>query len=238
MLLNQHLHYFNKLLQRLPKAELQHLSQFLEPVALDAGEQLAEADRPIEYVYFPESGVASIVSRTPEGHEAEAGLFGREGFGPVAPALGVDSAPLNVFVQIAGDGHRLHIEAFREHMAASPGLAQMLRSFAHVMSVQIACTALSNAVHQVDARLARLLLMCHDRGTGDEIVLTHEGLSLILAVRRPSVTTALHILEGHHFITAQRGHITIRNRDKLEEYAADTYGQPESEYRRLLGPMR
>ncbi|MHA6299284.1 Crp/Fnr family transcriptional regulator [Devosia sp. CAU 1758] len=234
----QNLQYANKLLQSLPEADLRHLSPFLEPVSLDKDKQLALANQPIEHVYFPESGVGSIVAGTPEGHEAEAGLFGREGFGPISPALGIDRSPFDVFVQIPGEGYRLPITVFNEHMLANADIAQKLRAFAHVMNVQMTCTGLSNAVHQVDERLARWLLMCHDRGDGDEIVLTHEFLSLMLAVRRPSVTTALHTLEGNHFITAQRGHITMRNRDKLEEFAVDTYGKPESEYRRLLGPMR
>lgn len=228
-------HYSNKLLQSLSKSELGHLGKLLEAVTLDRDRQLATANRPIEHVFFPESGVASIVARTPEGHEAEAGLFGREGFGP---AIGIDSTPFDVFIQIPGEGYRLPVAALRECIKASPDLAQKLLFFAHVMNVQMTCTGLSNAVHQVDERLARWLLMCHDRGDGDEIVLTHEFMSMMLAVRRPSVTSALHILEGNHFITAQRGHITMRNRDKLDELAVDTYGKPESENRRLLGPMR
>lgn len=103
--------------------------------------------------------------------------------------------------------------------------------------MQTSYTALSNAVHPVDERLARWLLMCHDRVDGDELALTHEFLSLMLAVRRPSVTTALHVLEGNRFITAERGYITIRDRRRLEEFAGDAYGRPEAEYKRLIGPM-
>jgi CRP-like cAMP-binding protein len=109
--------------------------------------------------------------------------------------------------------------------------------FAQVQGVQTAFTALSNAVHPINERLARWLLMCHDRHDSDEIPLTHEFLSLMLAVRRPSVTTALHVLEGNRFIRAERGHVTIRNRTALEEFAGDGYGKPEAEYRRLIGPM-
>jgi CRP-like cAMP-binding protein len=86
----------------------------------------------------------------------------------------------------------------------------------------------------VSERLARWLLMCHDRVQGNEIELTHEFLSLMLAVRRPSITTSLHILEGNGFIKAERGNITIRNRAALEEFAHDAYGKPEMAYRRLM----
>jgi hypothetical protein len=110
-----------------------------------------------------------------------------------------------------------------------------MRNFCYLVGVQAAYTALSNAVHQVDERLARWLLMCHDRTATDEISLTHEFLSLMLAVRRPSVTTAIHMLEGNRFISAERGFITIRDREGLEEFAADAYGGPEREYETILG---
>jgi hypothetical protein len=80
--------------------------------------------------------------------------------------------------------------------------------------------------------------MCHDRTEGDEIALTHEFLSVMLAVRRPSVTDALHVLEGRRFIKAERALITVRNRAALEAYAHDAYGVPEREYQRLIGPMK
>lgn len=101
-------------------------------------------------------------------------------------------------------------------------------------SVQLAHTAVSNAVHDVDERLARWLLMCHDRVPANEIGITHESISIMLSVRRATVTTSLHTLESNGFIRAQRGMITIRNRSALEEFAHDAYGRPEAEYRRLM----
>jgi CRP-like cAMP-binding protein len=94
---------------------------------------------------------------------------------------------------------------------------------------------LSNAVHSVDERLAKWLLMAHDRVIGDEFSLTHDYIAIMLAVRRPSVTTSLHVLEGNGFIRSERKLITIRNRAALEEFARDAYGRPEQEYRRLFG---
>jgi CRP-like cAMP-binding protein len=107
--------------------------------------------------------------------------------------------------------------------------------FAHAMTVQAHYTGLSNAVHPIDERLARWLLMCDDRTDGGKLELTHDFLSIMLAVRRPSVTTALHVLEGNGFIRSERGCIIIRNRRALEEFAGDAYGKPEAEYRRLMG---
>lgn len=103
--------------------------------------------------------------------------------------------------------------------------------------VQTSYTALSNAVHPIAERLARWLLMSDDRLDGD-LPLTHEFLSIMLAVRRPSVTTALHVLEGNGFIRAARGSIVVRDRAALEEFAGDAYGVPEAEYERLIGPLR
>ncbi len=110
--------------------------------------------------------------------------------------------------------------------------------YALTLGEQIAYTALSNAVHPIDERLARWLLMCHDRSDSDDLALTHEYMSIMLTVRRPSVTSSLHVLEGNGFIRSERGYVTIRNRKALEEFAGDAYGKPEAVYRRLIGPMR
>ena len=114
----------------------------------------------------------------------------------------------------------------------------LLLRFVQALSTQTAFTALSNAVHQIDERLARWILMCDDRLDGADMPLTHEFMSIMLAVRRPSVTTALHILEGNRLIRAERGCIVVRDRAGLEEFAGDSYGVPEREYERLIGPLR
>ncbi|GJE04672.1 hypothetical protein GMJLKIPL_6637 [Methylobacterium isbiliense] len=122
-------------------------------------------------------------------------------------------------------------------MEESASLHNLLLRFAQVQGLQSNYTALSNAVHQINERLARWLLMCHDRSPSNEMALTHDYLALMLAVRRPSVTTTLHVLEGNGFIRTERGLITIRDRRGLEEFAQDAYGRPEAEYRRLIGPL-
>ena len=227
----------NRLLALMPAEDFQRLVPSLEPIALGKGHVIVEADALIERVYFPESGVFSIVAASPEGHEIEAGLFGRDGLGPVSAVMGSDRSPHRVFVQVKDDAFHMPLSTLVKAMDESAPLRNLLLRFAQVMNTQTAFTALSNAVHPVDERLARWLLMCHDRHTGDEIPLTHEFLSLMLAVRRPSVTTSLHVLEGNGFIRNERRYITIRNRQALEEFAGDAYGKPEAEYRRLIGPM-
>ncbi len=129
-------------------------------------------------------------------------------------------------------------EAFVQLLAECPALRLLVGRFALTLGEQATYTALSNAVHQVDERLARWLLMCHDRSDSDDLALTHEYMSVMLTVRRPSVTSSLHVLEGNGFIRSERGYVTIRNRKALEEFAGDAYGKPEAVYRRLLGPFK
>lgn len=224
----------NKLLSILPPADFGQLAQDLQHVALPRGTQLATAGQPIRYVYFLTAGIGSSVVETPEGRRAEAGLFGFDGYVPTSAAALVEVCPHNVGIQLEGEGYRMDYDAFRMCMASNPNVSKMMVRSLEAFTVQLAYTALSNAVHEVNERLARWLLMCHDRIQGNEIELTHEFLSRMLAVRRPSVTAALHILEGNGFIRAERGSITIRNRAALEEFAHDAYGKPEAEYRRLM----
>lgn len=227
----------NRLLRRLSFDDFAHLASHLETATFRKGDVLIEPDRPFEHVYFFESGIGSVVTMTPDSLAAESGIFGREGFAPVGVAMSDDRSPYRTLVQLAGHGHRLEADILRQAFETRPSLRDLLLRYVQALSVQTSYTALSNAVHPVDERLARWLLMCHDRVDGDELALTHEFLSLMLAVRRPSVTTALHVLEGNRFITAERGYITIRDRRRLEEFAGDAYGRPEAEYKRLIGPM-
>jgi hypothetical protein len=124
----------------------------------------------------------------------------------------------------------------RRHSERQVFIGTMLR-YVKALYIQTTYTALSNAHHIVEERLAKRLLMCHDRSFTNEMALTHEFLSVMLAVRRPSVTTSLHVLEGMGFIRAARGKVVIRDRQGLEGYARDACGLPEGEYTRLVGPM-
>jgi CRP-like cAMP-binding protein len=225
----------NRLLQVMLPDDFERLSPGLEPVPLARSQVLVEPEVEFDHAYFFERGIGSVVTISPEGLEAESGLFGRDGFAPTGIAMGADRAPFRTIVQVPGDGHRIEAGAFGEAIAASANLRNLLLRYAQALSVQTSYTALSNAVHPIEERLARWLLMSHDRADGNEVPLTHEFLSLMLAVRRPSVTTALHVLEGNRFITAERGLITIRDRARLEEFAGDSYGRPEAEYERLIG---
>ena len=189
------------------------------------------------YVYFIESGVASIVVSSEQGQLAEGGVVGREGFVAPAAALGADRFPHKIEMQIVGTACRISRTTLLDAAAESRKLSETLLHFANVMAVQSAYTSLSNAVQRVGERLARWLLMCADRGDSAEIALTHRFMSVMLAVRRSSVTNALHEIEGRKLITSGRGIVTIVDRTGLEALAGGTYGKPEAEYRRLLGEM-
>jgi CRP-like cAMP-binding protein len=214
-----------------------HFFDRLEPVDLPRTFSLARLNAPIEHVYFPEAGIGSVIAVSPEGNKVESGLFGRDGFSPVQSLVGTSAQGHEIVMQVSGHGHRIDMGSFRQAMNASPAFTNLMMRYAQTLSTQVSFTSLSNALHHVDERLARWILMCHDRVDGDEIGLTHDYISIMLAVRRPSVTDALHVLEGNGFITSVRGRVIVRNRGALEKFAHDAYGRPEEEYRRLIGEM-
>ena len=228
----------NILLAALSAEDFALLAQDLQPVELARAQTLLELGQRIEHAWFVEAGIGSLIAVSPEGHKVEAGLFGREAVAPAALILGSDTTSYQVVIQMAGHGHRIPAAALLSAIDASPSLRRVLNRYMQTLNTQTSYTALSNAIHQIDERCARWLLMVHDRVDGDDIQLTHEFLSLMLAVRRPSVTTALHVLEGNRLIRADRGWIQIRDRAGLEDFAGDAFGRPETEYARLIGPLK
>lgn len=226
----------NRILAGLPADEFARIAPHIEHVDLPKGMLLVRHGHEVTSIYFIESGIGSVVATSVEGNRAEAGLLGREGYLPVWPVAGVLHGIHEVGMQLAGDGYRMDAGVFLRLLPETRNFETLLIRSMLGFSVQLAYTALSNAVHSVEERLARWLLMCHDRVDGNEIALTHEFIALMLAVRRPSVTTALHVLEGNGFVRSERGLITIRNRAAMEEFAYDVYGKAEEEYRLLMNP--
>jgi CRP-like cAMP-binding protein len=227
----------NCLLSAMTSGDYALLQPGLEAVILDRDMVLEEADLPIEHIFFPNRGVGSIMAVTSQGERVEAGIFGREGMSGTSIAMGTDRWPMKTLIQVAGDGYRIEAGRLRQAIEESRSLHMLLLRYGQSLAVQTAYTALANVTYPVEVRLARWLLMAHDRADGDEVTLTHDYLSVMLAVRRPSVTTALHILEGNLFIKGTRGIVTIRDRPALEEFADGSYGKPEVEYGRLIGPF-
>lgn len=209
---------------------------FREPLArLD---RLAQPNEVIDQIYFPEGTVVSIVAVGSGNSRTEVGVFGREGMSGAAVLLGTQQTPLETYVQV-GNSTALSLPTAKLLAAvdASPTLQTLLLRYAHVQSIQVASALLTMAAFTIDRRLARWLLMCHDRLEGDEIAITHEFMGMMLGSRRAGVTEALHILEGDGLVRSNRGLVVVLNRPGLETLAGDSYGWAESEYRRLVGAM-
>lgn len=228
----------NILLQALPDADLALLTPHLNREKLEREQRLVIPGEPITHLYFPEGGVASITTVTAEHGQTETGIFGRDGVSGTAVLLGADRSPHETFMQVDG-ATALRIETGRLLDAAenSSTLRTTLLRYVQTLMVQSALSTMANAHHRIESRLARWLLMCHDRVDGDEITLTHDFMGMMIAAQRTGVTVTLHILEGAGMIRSKRGRVVILDRDKLEDLAGDAYGQPEAEYRRLIGPL-
>jgi CRP-like cAMP-binding protein len=224
----------NKLLKRLPQTTFSRLQPFMKLVDLPVRTVLVEPLEETSHVYFIESGLASVTADSPDGEVIEIGHIGREGMAGINIALMTKRVPSKTLMQIAGAGIALPSGEFSEIIEESFEARRLLLRYAQTYQIQLAYTALANARYSLSQRLARWLLMCHDRVDGDEILLTHEFLSVMLGVRRPGVTEQLHILEGLHAIRSTRGLIHVRDRAKLEEIAGGCYGVPETEYERLM----
>jgi CRP-like cAMP-binding protein len=225
----------NRILARLVRSDLDLLRPHLQPVDLPVRMQLERPNQSITDVYFPESGFASVVTNGSGPRSVEVGLIGREGMTGLAVVLGTDRTPQETFMQSAGKGQKAGAGALRRSMDESASLRQCLLRFAHVFMVQMACTCLSNRRGKIEERLARWLLMAHDRSQGDDLHITHEFLSCMLGVRRPGVSIAVGSLENRGLIRTTRGSICLLDRAGLEEAANGTYGTAEAEQGRLFG---
>lgn len=226
----------NLVLRCLSNDDLALIQPYLAPVELSLRKRLQSVNRKIRAVYFPESGLGSVVTVSGgERRQAEVGIIGREGMTGLAIAHGTDRSPCEIFVQVEGKAQCISADDLREVLDRRPSIHRCLLRFAHVFGVQSSYTALANAHGTVEERCARWLLMSHDRLATDELHLTHEFMALMLGVRRAGVTTALGHLERRGLIATARGTVTIVDRDGLEEGANGLYGVPEAELERLFG---
>jgi CRP-like cAMP-binding protein len=219
----------------LPEDALAALADEFDRKPLTARMTLVEADKPIERVCFPESGLISVVARSRTGARIETGLIGAEGMTALAVVLADDRSPNEVYVQCPGEGLWIGADRLRELIEASEPLRRILLRYAHAFMIQTAHTALADGRARLDQRLARWLLMAHDRYGRPGIPLTHEVLAAMLGVRRAGVTVALNGLERLSAIRMARGVVIVADRAVLESVADGWYGAPELEYRRLLG---
>ena len=223
----------NRLLVGLSISDLRLLSP-LEPVSFALSHPLEKRGLDTAYAHFIETGLASVVVAA-DGRPAEAGLVGSEGFIATGLVANDRCAAFDSMMQIEGTAWRVSADHFLAAIDASRTLRLRLQRYVRALTIQTSYTAWSNGHSLLEDRLARWLLMVADR-VGDRFDITHEYMSVMLAVRRSGVTVALQTLEGKGFIRNQRGEISITSREGLMAQAGRGYGPAEAEYERLLGP--
>jgi CRP-like cAMP-binding protein len=224
----------NRLLHRINLGDWDLVGPHLETVTLKHRQVIEVPTRPITHAYFPETGVASVVAVDAEDHRIEVGVIGYEGITGVPLIMGDTRAQHSTYMQIGGSGHRIPAGALCSAMNRSDGLRSLLLKSAQGFMIQTAHTALANGRANLEQRLARWLLMAHDRMTTDAVPLTHEFLAVMLGVRRAGVTVAIHGFERRGLVTARRSQLTLVNRAGIEQIAGSFYGTPEAELKRLL----
>lgn len=225
----------NFLLRALPQEAFDLLMPSMEIIDLPLRMELIKPDVPTELVYFLERGLASLVATNSDDESVEVGHIGYEGMAGAHVFLKVDQSPNRTFMQIEGLGITVPVSNLMDVVEQVPEASDLFLRYVHCCELQLAHSALANARYSMHERLARWLLMCHDRLLDDDLPLTHEFLSLMLGVRRSGVTNEIHVLEGVRAIKATRANIRILNRHKLEDMAASSYGIPEHEYEKYVG---
>jgi CRP-like cAMP-binding protein len=225
----------NRLLAALPAEDLARVWPRLEPVELTVRQVIQAPEEPITAVYFPESGWVSMLALLADGGAAEVGVIGREGMAGLPLLFGADMSSVEGLVQAPGPALRLSAVAFREELEHIPALRTLLLRYALAFQEQVAQTAACNGRHVLEQRLARWLLMAHDRAEGDEFPMTQDFLAMMLCVHRPGVTVAARMLQQAGYIRYGAGHITVADSSGLEEVACECYGTVRRQFERLLG---
>ena len=227
----------NRLLSKLSPDDRAAIAEHLEPAALEPRKTLEQRNRAIEHVYFPESGMISVVGRsaTAPDLDVEINIIGCEGMTGVPVILGNHRATNQSFVQIAGEAHAIEADKLRSVLEEREAVHKLFLRYANAFMIQTTHTAIANARGTLEQRLARWLVMAQDRVNSTTLPLTHEFLSLMLAVRRPGVTEAVNEFTRKGLIAHERGAVVMIDRQGLIEIAGGLYGTPEAEYERLLG---
>ncbi|AXJ95917.1 Crp/Fnr family transcriptional regulator [Sphingomonas sp. FARSPH] len=229
----------NSFLANLDPDDFALLAPHLERVPFAIGDELAQTGDPIESLHFPEGAVAAFLDSQSDGRRLAVGLIGLEGFSGWPLLLGETHWPHDVVMRAeSGTALRIARDAFLACIAASDSLRDAALRFVGVINIQMASTIVSSLVHPVERRMARWILLYHDRVSGEDICLTHEEFRLMLGVRRSSITEALHRLEAEQAVRGLRGRVVVRDRAKLMDIAGDTYGPAERAYARLIATAR
>jgi CRP-like cAMP-binding protein len=226
----------NRILQLLPFAEAERLARVFEPIKLQFKEAIYSAGKPIDYVYFPLTGMVSVVVDMEGGQTVEAGTIGREGMVGLPAFLGSPKALCRVLTQIAGDALRVPAEALRDELRRGDTLSRVLRRYTAGFIGMLAQTAACNRLHSLEQRMCRWLLTTRDHVGSDGFPLTQDFLGQMLGVRRPSVSLAGASLQNAGLIKYSRGHISIVNRAGLEAASCECYAVVRRHFDEALNP--
>ena len=226
----------NRLLAALPDDEFALLEPLLERVDFDQRTMLYDINTPIEYIYFPEQAVASILGVMSDGTAVETATVGNEGLVGLPVFLGTDRTTTQAFIQVPGPLLRLTANEFRRILVETPALRSAIGRYTQAFFTLVAQSSACNRVHNMSERCARWLLHSHDRIGSDEFTLTHQFLSQMIGVRRATVTEAMHVLQSAGAVSYAMGLVRVTNRRALEAASCECYAIIASEFARLLGP--
>lgn len=226
----------NDLIDRLPPDQRKRIVKRCERVDLDFAVELTKGAHPFDHVYFPLSGYVSLLWDLNTDKSLELGLIGNEGMLGATLLLDVNAAPMRGLVQGEGSALRMTTSQFQRALRDFSALRPLLNRYMYVLLTQLAQTAACTRYHDVNQRLARWLLMTHDRAYSDRFVITHQFLAMMLGVRRSGVTIAAGALQKQGLIRYVRGNIDVLSRPGLEDAACECYSTARGVYSRLLGP--
>jgi CRP-like cAMP-binding protein len=224
----------NRLLAGLSAEEYNTLLPHLEQVSLPLQQLIHSVDERPTYIYFPTTCVMSTLYTSTEGATAEIGLAGRDGAIGIALFLGGEAMPCRVVVQIAGTCFRMKDQILKQQFARGGSFQRRLLLYVQAYITQISQTAVCNRLHPLEKRLARWLLLCHDRVNSAELLMTQEFIAAMLGGRRESVTMAAGRLQDARFIHYTRGRIQIVDREGLQAAVCDCYHIVKQEEDRLF----
>jgi CRP-like cAMP-binding protein len=213
----------NRLLLALPSRIRGQLLPQLEPVKCEREQVLLDADSNLDHVYFPDSGVISVVAVYPDGAIIEMATIGREGGTGFQAFFGAKTSSARLLVQLPGTAAKMPRSVFMNAMDTIPAFRSLMSSHVHALLEQVMISAGCNGAHNLTQRLARWLLMMRDRADDDTMLLTQDLLAEMLGVQRPSITNAIHILQRANLIDCGRKRVTILNRDGLMRVSCECY---------------
>jgi CRP-like cAMP-binding protein len=222
----------NQLLAALPEKVYKRLLPHLESVSLSFMEVLYESGEPITHIYFPNDGLISLLVVMDDETPREVGLIGNEGMLGTAVVLGMKTTPIRALIQMPGSAVRMKAQALRDELQSGGRLQSVLQRYTHALFTQVSQSAACTGSHELKPRLARWLMMTHDRAPGDEFAMKHEFMAMMLGVTRSMVTRVAGSLQNEKMIRYTRGQVTVLDRSRLEATACECYGAVKAEYAR------